>query len=122
MSNLDDKCPSVLGPLSRTKQGKGYVPYKGHGAKNVSVNRLQEKPEQSFEGKDTIECNGVKYRQSSGKLAKFATSDMPDSFDMRPDWVYVREVTQAYKPRYAKPRANSPFKRAKATPVIIRKG
>jgi hypothetical protein len=97
---------------------KGYVSGKRFGPHNVCLNPNQEKPELTFDDKDTILCSGS-CRSSADKFSRFQRVNEGNQYG---EFDKVSPVDpNKGKPLFAKPRKNSPFKRAKSTPVVIRK-
>ena len=131
MSNLDDICPSVTAPLPPTKQGKGYVPYKGHGVKNVSINPGQEKPAMVYPDKGVIKspCGIVSPESKTFKLAKSGPVGYWSQGKDGPVWregIPLSEATEPVKAKRPSHKNKSAFRgkawgKAASNVTIVRK-
>ena len=103
-----------------TKYGrisKGYL----KGPHTVCLNPMQDKPVMVYQDKDTIECSGPCRSSTDGP--NYTSRLRVNEGNQYGEFDKVSPIDpNKGKPLYAKPRKNSPFKRAKCTPVIIRKG
>lgn len=89
----------------------------------------QDKPEVSYDGKDTVESAPNKVRTSADKIAAQLRLDSGERYTGRDsEYDHPSKLLcgdgKEYKPREYKARADSPFKRAKASAsavVVVRK-
>lgn len=97
---------------------KGYV----KGPHTVCINPSQEKPILTYDSKDVIECGeGVKTSLQSPKYQRNLRMCEGNQYgELTPD-VIRDPLWREGQSKTAKPRPNSPFKRAKVVTVVVRK-
>ena len=95
--------PDILAPLPKTRQGKGYVPYKGHGPSNVLIDPNRPKPALTYDDKDVIECSGS-VRSSQDKFNRqLRTREGNQYGELNPDM--VRDPVKVMRPKGRNPSA-----------------
>ena len=95
---------------------KGYL----KGPHHVCINTMQEHEKPSYPDKDVIKCSGPCRSSTDGP--NYTSRLRVNEGNQYGEFDKISPVDpNKGKPLFAKSRKNSPFKRAKCTPVIVRK-